>query len=152
MKQRSTLFSLLYYLLLPILYTACIYLVVFISRLIDDGFTLGTAILATYALIFVCLPLAIVILMRFSLLKWYVDPFAAAMAPLFLYGLVLLGNIKDYPIFSEAFVKTNHWLLSDKGCIPIIGMFIVGLIASISPARKNGANISYRLLHKILQK
>lgn len=81
MRKRMLFFHLAYYILSPLAYGAFFCCVTGLFHTTN----LGAAIAVTYGLMFLATPMVIVVLMRFSLLKWYVDPFAAAEIPLFLY-------------------------------------------------------------------
>ena len=151
MKKKLTLFSLLYYTLIPLVYVA---LFAFASLLLDasgSSGNLGAVIAATYALMFVAVPALTVILMRLSLLKWYVDPIAAAEIPLFLYGTMIVSQMKRAKPFSAAYLTVNESLCRDggEGLFFLIGLFVLALLASFSPARKKGESISYQLIAKV---
>jgi len=89
--------------------------------------------------------------MRFGLFKWYVDPIAAVEIPLFLYVGMLFNQAKRSGDLSSAFRLVNNDLGDDGGMgwLFLVGLFVFGLVMSLSFARKNGQSISYRLLSKI---
>ena len=96
-------------------------------------------------------PVLVAILMRFSLFKWYVDPIAAVEIPLFLYVGMLFNQMKRSSDLSSAFLLVNNKLDDDGGMgwLFLVGLFVFGLVMSLSFARKNGQSISYRLLERI---
>ena len=113
---------------------------------------LGAAILLTYGLLFLATPILVVLVMRFSLLKWYVDPLAALEVPLFLYiGMIINQMNRSGVQFYDAFLTINESLSADggSGWFYLIGLFVLGLIASFSLARIRGESICYRLIFKI---
>lgn len=114
---------------------------------------LGAAMALTYGLMFLATPIITALLMRLSLLKWYVDPFAAAEIPLFLYLSMIINQMKrSGESFFDAFFEYNQKLSADGGMgwFFLIGLFIFGLAASFSLARKRGESISYRLISKFV--
>lgn len=153
MKKRHIVFQLLYYILTVYVYMACFYAASLMLDLSGKADNLGSVIAVTYGVLFVMSPLIIVILMRFSLFKWYVDPIAAAEIPLFLYIQMLINQMKRSGSFSSAFLLVNNKLDDDSGTgwLFLVGLFILGLITSFSVARKEGKSISYRLLERLLQ-
>jgi len=78
-NKKVRLYQTLYYTLLPILYIVTFYTCSYIIYLLnnDEG-----VLMLGYIFLFVVSPVISLILMRFSMLKWYVDPFAAAEIPL----------------------------------------------------------------------
>ena len=114
---------------------------------------LGAAMTVVYGMLFLLTPVVVLTLMRFSLLKWYLDPIAAAEVPLFLYfGMILKQMSRSDIGFYEAMMKINGQLLADggEGMLFLVGLFLFGLAATFSVARKRGESISYRLLAKFL--
>lgn len=147
MRKKMLLFHLAYYILSLLIYVGFL----FISANLFQTSSLGAAIAVTYGLLFMATPIIIVVLMRFSFLKWYVDPFAAAEVPLFLYvGMILKRMSRSEIDFYDAFLKINGQLSADggEGWFFLIGLFVFGLVASVSLARKRGESISYRLISK----
>lgn len=144
MKKKTVFLQSLYYLLIPCVFLAFYYGA---SLLIPDNASLGTAIAATYGILFVGTPVVVAFLMRFSLLRWYADPFAAVEIPLLLYIMMLVSRMQRGNRFSVAFSELNH-SLSPEGWFFLIGLFLFGLIVSISPARKQGQNIIYKWIQK----
>lgn len=151
MKKKMLLLCLLYYILLPFIYAGGLYCIPFFMKLIGQPGNLGTAIVFTYIYWLVILPASILVLMRLSLLKWYVDPFAAAAAPLFYYANLLIGEMKQTGELQSALHLVNIELGDDGGVgwIALAGMFVFGLLASLSFARKRGESISFKLLAKV---
>ena len=142
MKKKIVLFSIAYY----ILYLLCYMGVLFGGAKLLKTNNLGNAIAHALLLMYVITPAMILGLCRFSLLRWYIDPIAAAIVPLFFYGGLIANEMTRGTAFAEAFTKTNN----EEGLLlVVIGLFLFGLLASFSPARKNGKSISYKLLNKI---
>ena len=145
MKKKIVLFSILYYILFLLCYMGAL----FVGTKLLRTDNLGEAIARTLLLMYVITPALILVLCRFSLLKWYVDPIAAAIVPLFFYGGLVANEMTRGTTFAEAFTQTNN----EQGLfLIVIGLFLFGLLASFSPARKNGKSISYKLLNKISSK
>lgn len=148
MRRRMLFFRLAYYILCPLAYGAIFCCA---TRLFHTT-NLGAAIAVTYGLMFLATPIIVAILMRFSLLKWYVDPFAAAEIPLFLYiGSVIVQMNRSGSSFFQALLTYNEKLSADggEGWFFHIGLFLFGLVASLSFARKREESISYKLIAKI---
>ena len=149
MRKKLLFFQLAYYVLCPLAYGAFFYC---ITRMFHTT-NLGEAIAVTYGLMFLATPMVIVVLMRFSLLKWYVDPFAAVEVPLLIYiGCVVSQMNRSGIPFFQALLEYNEKLSADGGegwCF-LIGLFLFGLVASLSFARKSGESISYKLISKIV--
>jgi len=145
MKKRITIWPIVYYLLLPCVYLAAYFLWDSIaSRGLPSS--LGSAWVQIAAMFFVATPVIILLFMRFSLLKWYVDPFAAAEVPLCLYGIMICNRMgRKGEGFLAAFADVNESLCEDGAVLLLflIGVFVFGLIASFSIARKNGKSIGY---------
>lgn len=150
MKKKIFLFQILYYILFLLCYAGVLYAAALLLKTND----LAKAVVRAVALLFVFTPLFIAVFTRFSLLKWYVDPIAAAIVPsLFYFGLVF-NELKARDSLGEAFATVNWALTNDSatGWLFLIGLFIFGLLVSISPARREGRSVSYRLLDKITAK
>ena len=152
MQKRTWPFQILYYVLVALIYigvlTCCAKL--FSVRDSEGYLNLGNVIVMTYLLVFFLTPVMIAALMRFSLLRWYVDPFAAAIVPLYFYFGMVINRVKRTGDWIKAFQDENASLSSNgDGWLFLIGLFLFGLACSFSIARKNGENISYKLLAKI---
>lgn len=144
MKKKVLILQLLYYLLIP-----CVFLVFFYgaSLLIPGNAGLGTVVTAVYGILFIGTPVVVAFLMRLSLLRWYVDPFAAVEIPLLLYIMMLVSRMQRGNSFAAAFSALNRSLVSE-GWLFLAGLFLLGLVASISPARKQGMNMIYQWIQK----
>ena len=151
MKKKMLLFCLLYYILLPLIYAGILYGSAFFMKLTGQSGDLGAAIVFAYIWLFAIMPASMLVLMRFSLLKWHVDPFAAAAAPLFYYANLLIGEMKQTGELQSALHLVSIELGDDGGVgwIALAGMFVFGLLASLSFARKRGESISFKLLAKV---
>ena len=149
MKKKLIIFQFLYYIFTVIVYMAFFYTVSLMLDIADAG--LGEAVFATYVALLFMTPVLVAFLMRFSLFKWYVDPIAAAVIPLFLYGSMIINTVRRSDRGLEsAFLVVNRELADDGGAgfIFLILLFAFGLIASFSVKRAQGKSISYRLLFK----
>ena len=151
MKNKHVIFHFLYYVLTVVVYMAFFCGASLMLDLTGKADNLGSVMAVTYGVLFVMTPVLVAILMRFSLFKWYVDPIAATEIPLFLYVAMLLNQAKRSGDLLSAFRLVNNDLGDDGGMgwLFLVGLFIFGLLASLSFARKNGQSISYRLLSKI---
>lgn len=147
MKKKIWLFQLAYYILIPLLFLFFYY---GFAKLFHTS-NLGEAIVFAYGLLFIATPCLIAVFMRFSLLKWYVDPLAATEVPLFLYiGMIITRINRSGISFYSAFLTVNNQLSAKggEGWFVLLGLFLFGLACSLSFARKNEKSISYRLITK----
>ena len=151
MKKKHVIFHFLYYVLTIVVYMAFFYAASLMLDLTGKADNLGSVMAVTYGVLFVMTPVLVAILMRFSLFKWYVDPIAAAEIPLFLYVAMLLNQAKRSGDLLSAFLLVNNKLDDDGGMgwLFLVGLFVFGLVMSLSFARKHGQSISYRLLEGI---
>lgn len=147
MKKKIVLIQVLYYILFLLCYIG--FALISVKLLRTDN--LGKVIVRTFFLVFVLTPAFIAVFARFSLFKWYVDPIAAAIVPLFFYIGIWTNQSKQLHSLSRGFLMANRDLADDSGAgwLFLIGLFVFGLLVSFSPARKAGRNISYRIIHKI---
>lgn len=154
MKKKHVIFHFLYYVLTMVVYMAFFYAASLMLDLTGKADNLGSVMAVTYGVLFVMTPVLVGVMMRFSLFKWYVDPIAAAEIPLFLYVAMLLNQAKRSDDLLSAFRLVNNDLGDDGGMgwLFLVGLFVFGLVMSLSFARKNGQSISYRLLTKISKK
>ncbi len=143
MKNKRIIPNVLYYILVPLVYflflsAASLF---FDSPKEDD---LGIVTASIYAVLYVLIgtPIITVVLMRFSLIKWYVDPFAALEIPAVIYILVFLNQKEKYDNLSKAFQEANEALPF------LLCVFIFALVASLSFERKEEKSISYKLISK----
>lgn len=147
--KKTTTFAILYYPTLILLYAAFLFLVSGLLGLSRGRDNLGFVIAVTYGVLFVGFPILVCVLMRFSLLKMIVDPIAAACCPAFLYGAMLVNEIRRGGHgLTAAFLTLNDKLSDDGGMgwVFLIGLFLLGLIASVSFARREGKSVSFRIL------
>ena len=151
MKNKHVIFHFLYYVLTIVVYMAFFYAASLMLDLTGKADNLGSVMAVTYGVLFVMTPVLVAILMRFSLFKWYVDPIVAAEIPLFLYVAMLLNQAKRSGDLLSAFRLVNNDLGDDGGMgwLFLVGLFVFGLVMSLSFVRKNGQSISYRLLERI---
>ena len=154
MKKITIGILLLNYLLIFLAFTAFCFLSSVLYRLSGGTENLGITIVFLYATVFVGIPIVIAVLMRFSLLPWFVDPFAASVVPLYLYFGMVLRQTKAEETVAAAFGHIHDKLNADSGMgwIFLAGLFLFGLLASCSFDRKEGKNIPCRLLSRILTK
>ncbi|MBR4000451.1 MAG: hypothetical protein IKI93_19155 [Clostridia bacterium] len=150
-KKKLVFLQLAYYAISLIVYILFFLGVSFLLDLSGEADNLGAVIAVTYGILFLMTPMLVGVLMRFSLLRWYVDPFAAAEIPLFLYLGMIVKQWKHAGELRAAFLLVNRQLADDggEGWFFIIGLFLFGLIMSLSFSRKKGRSISYRILSKI---
>lgn len=151
MKNKHVIFHFLYYALTIVVYMAFFYAASLMLDLTGKADNLGSVMAVTNGVLFVMTPVLVAILMRFSLFKWYVDPIAAAEIPIFLYASMLINQMKHSDSFVSALHLLNNKLGDDGGMgwLFLVGLFVFGLVMSLSFARKRGQSISYRLLAKI---
>ena len=151
MKQKTIIFHFLYYALTVIVYMAFFYALSLMLNLTGEADNIGSLIAVTYGVLFIMTPMLVAVLMRFSLFKWYVDPIAAVEIPLFLYVGMLFNQMKRSGDLRSAFLMVNNDLGDDGGMgwLFLVGLFVFGLVMSLSFARKKRQSISYRLLSKI---
>lgn len=151
MKKKFVIFQILYYPLTLLVYMAFFYMSSLLLKLSGEADNLGAAMAVTYGVLFLMTPILIAVLMRFSLLRWYIDPIAAAEIPVFLYLGMIFNQLKRSGEMKAAFLLVNNDLSDDGGMgwLFLIGLFVFGLVMSLSFARKNGKSISYRLLAKL---
>jgi hypothetical protein len=147
-KKKVILFGILYYFLAFAAYALCY---CFLALLPTKS--LGTAIVWTCGILFVMTPIAVVLIARFSLLKWWVDPFAALLVPLFFYISMVVTKLSRGASLRSAILLLSNDLGDDGGTGWgfLVCLFLLGLAASFSLARRKGKSISYRLLGRLLQ-
>ncbi len=140
MKKKHVIFHFLYYALTIIIYMAFFYMASLLLDLLGESDNLCAVMMVTYGVLYSMTPVLIAILMRFSLFKWYVDPIAAVEIPLFLYVGMLINHMKRSGDFTSAFRLVNNKLGDDGGMgwLFLIGLFVFGLVMSLSFARKKG--------------
>ena len=148
MKKKLVIFHILYYVLTLLIYIAFFYAISLLFKLSGEADNLGAAMAVIYGTLFLMTPLLTAVLMRFSLLRWYVDPIAAAEIPLFLYLSMIWSQLRRSGELKAAFLLVNSQLADDGGMgwLFIIGLFVIGLLMSLSFARTKGQSISYRIL------
>ncbi|MBQ4297940.1 MAG: hypothetical protein II771_06560 [Clostridia bacterium] len=93
-------------------------------------------------------------MMRFSPLRFYIDPFAAAEIPLFLYLAMILNGLKSAGGVRSAFLLVNRRLADDggMGVLFLAGLFLFGALFSFSVKRKRGQSVAYRIIERPSQK
>lgn len=153
MRKKMIVWHVLYY----VLFFALLYLMYwFMDLFIELSGRKSFKFLRTviYAFLFIGTPFLIAVLTRFSLLKWYLDPFAAALVPLYYYLRMIFNSMKKTGDLPAAFQRATQLLSANggEGWLLLIVTFVFGLLASFSLARKKGESISYRLLAKISAK
>ena len=149
MKKKLLLFHFAYYILFLLLYVCFFYGSSWLFGKSGATDNLGAVIFYTLLLLYVATPVLIATLMRFSLLKWYVDPIAAAEIPLFFYSFMIFKQFRHTGNLLLAIQDIHADLSADgSGWLFLIGLFVFGLLASFSRTRKQGKSISYRLFFK----
>ena len=101
-------------------------------------------------LFLVATPVIVAILTRFSLLKWYVDPIAAAEVPIAIYILTKMCGLRMIVYDLVAGYHVNYGEDGGKSWLFFACLFVISLAASFSLARKRGESISYRAISKFL--
>lgn len=94
---------------------------------------LVAAILFIYGYFYAVLPCVIFILMRFSMLRWYLDPFAATEIPLTLLLMLLAGYLRKFGFQGEALRRLGSFLGRNWGWLPAV--FLYALCCSFSLRR-----------------
>ena len=153
MSKRMPLYRILYYVVFLLAFLGCLWLVMWLASL-RSPVGLGTAVMMVYILVFLCIPVGVAIFARLSLLRWYVDPFAAALVPLALYFIMVIDKIEIAGGLWPAFAMINQSLIhkNGEGLLYFIGLFVFGLVASISVARKEGRSISFQWIEMLESK
>ena len=148
MKKKQWVLQLVYYFLIGLLFIGFQYVTV--GLLERTSPSLGLIEAYIYAMLFVGIPVFAAVLMRFSLLKWYVDPFAAAVIPVCYHMEMVMKTMEKTPGFFAAWGETTMSLFGENRNLGLflVGLFALGLLASFSPARKRGESIAYKLLGK----
>ena len=153
MSKRMPLYRILYYVVFLLAFLGCLWLVMWLASL-RSPVGLGTAVMMVYILVFLCIPIGVTIFARLSLLRWYVDPFAALLVPMSLYFILVLDKIELFGGFWGAFEHVNQTMLHNhgEGLLYFIGLFLFGLAVSFSPARKEGRSISFQWIEMLESK
>lgn len=153
MKRPHWIVHILYYSLSLLVYLGVFHGIAFLLKLSGESDNLGAVIVVSYGLMFFVMPLLTVILVRFSLLRWYVDPFAAALFPFFLCVLMFIDKMREYGTFIASVSAVNASLCRNggEGWLWVCSMFLFGLAFSFSFARPEAESISYKLLAKLLR-
>ena len=123
--KTKRLLMLLYYIFVPAVYLLHIRLAALWLKHAGGASNIGAVLVTVYGVFLVGIWVLIALLMRFSLLKWYVDPFAAAEAPLLMYVLMIAGQMKQAKSLHAALRLTNRELCDDGGMgwILLIALF-----------------------------
>ena len=147
MKRRLILLSGAYYLSIFLIHVVCYFVIWMMSHVFTD---LSDTVALVCGYVFILTPFITLIMMRFSFLKWYVDPFAAAEFPLLGYVYFIINQMKRGEDFISAVSNVNSSLIENGGMLIMIllGLFIFGIISSFSIARVRGKSISYVLFVK----
>ncbi len=145
--MKKTFSHFIYYLILPICYLSLLYLTSALLDLTGGKDNLGAAMAATYGFLFLSTPILTLILMRFSMLPWIVDPFAAAALPLTLYLGMIFTVYRRCCDLIRAFGDVCISLADDggEGYLFLCGMFVFGLVCSISFRRMKGDHLPGRI-------
>lgn len=154
MRKISAGIHLLNYTLILLTFVAFCFLFSWLYRMSGGAENIGIALVFIYTTVFVGMPIVIALLMRFSLLPWYVDPIAAALVPLYLYFGMVIKRAASEESITAAFTHIHKTLNTDcgMGWLFLAGLFLFGLLASFSFDRKEGKSRSYRLLSRLLPK
>ncbi len=143
-----------YYLAVPL----CIYLLFplfnWMMDITDFPLDLGAILLAINCLLWIALPSLVAILMRFSMLPWPVDPFAAAEPPLFICAAILFSAYRRSGSMAKALSELRIELADDGGMLIylLIGLFIFSLLCSLSLRRMAGDHLPGRIWRFVRRK
>ena len=151
MKRAKSILSVFYYALVPTLFYLFMYAFSFALERTKGKDNLGVVIAAVYGFLFIFTPILIAVLMRFSPIKWVIDPFAALEIPLFLYAGMILKDIERSNLgLISSFSIVNNKLNDDGGIgwVFLIGIFFFGVVCSISYSRVKGSSAFYKLTGK----
>ncbi len=142
-----------YYLALPLCYWSVLGLTSVLLKLTGGSGNLGAAMAATYGFLFLATPILICILMRFSMLPWVVDPFAALALPLSLYLGMLFTVYRRCGDLLRAVDDVSISLADDggEGYLFLCGMFAFGLVCSISFRRMRGDHLPGRIRRSVAE-
>ena len=154
MKKSHLIYQILYYLLTYAVYFGgLLFSALFVQATLPSVGLTGLVVIL-YLLFLHGIPIVVIVMMRFSLLKWYIDPFAASIAPLWFYSMVLFSKLDKCGDIGAAIANANKSMSvgNPDGWFVMVVLFLVGLIASFSPARKRGESLGYRLLALITKK
>ncbi len=123
-------------------------------NLTDAPLDLGTLVIATYGFLLCGFPCLIALLMRFSMLPWPVDPFAAAEIPLTFCAVLLIGRVRRTGALSGAWTWLEEQLADDGGFLAfvLIVMFLYGLLCSLSFRRMKGDHLPGRIWRFVRRK
>ncbi|MGM9643353.1 MAG: hypothetical protein ACI3XI_09110 [Eubacteriales bacterium] len=152
MKTKAVLKHVVYYVAVPVLICAfCLF-----SALLFELFKVkennGAVVAAIYVGIFIVitLPIITVVLMRFSPLRFVVDPFAAFEVPLTLCAVIVASQlIKGSSIRLALAALTDDWAaVATMFAI----LFAIGLVGSLSFARPRGSGLTDRIIARIATK
>ncbi len=150
MKKRRIVYSVLYYCLVPAVFFGVLCLLSALLSAAKARDDLGTVVFAAYAFVFFAAPVIDAVMMRFSPLRFYIDPFAAAEIPFFLYLAMILNGLKSAAGVRSAFLLVNRRLTDDggMGVLFLAGLFLFGALFSFSVKRKHGQSVAYRIIEK----
>ena len=154
MKKKLILYSVLYYCLIPAVFRGIMLLLSALLSITKSRDNIGAVIIAALVFLYVAIPVVDAVLMRFSPLRFYVDPFAAAECPLFMYLALIISRLRSTDSVRNAFLIVNQDLADDYGMgfFILTGLFIIGVLFSLSIKRRYGQSIAYRIINKTFQK
>ena len=143
MKRRVTVCQIVYYLLVPAVFFGMVALTVRLFRTMSDEIRPVAS-----AAFLIATPVAAAVLMRFSLLRRYLDPPAALEIPLTLYAAMIANQLKETGELLSALRLVNRKLADDGGMgFRLLGaLFVLALACSFSIRRKRGESLAYRIL------
>ncbi len=151
MKRKLLVFGVLYYPLMLLIFAVSFKAFSLLPALLTKPLSAGTAVVFSYLALFIGAPLLVILLTRFSMLRWYVDPIAAIMIPAYIYFSMILTQTGEADGLRAAFLLVNDKLSDDGGIgwMLFAALFLFGLASSFSIARTKGKSISYRLVDKL---
>lgn len=146
--RRIWPYQALYYLFIPVVFF--LYLKLCSSVFLSGESSLGKVVAVVYGVLFIGTPALILFLMRFSLLKWYFDPIAAAEIPFFFCIGMIVKQMNRGSSLGSSLSLVRVQLLDDggEGLWFLLCIFCFGVISSFSLKRKDEESIAYRILNK----
>ena len=146
--KRIWPYQALYYLFIPVVFF--IYLKLCSAVFLSGGSSLGKVVAVVNCVLFIGTPVLILFLMRFSLLKWYFDPIAAAEIPFFFCMGMIIKQMNRGSSLVSSLSLVRAELLDDggEGLWFLLGIFCFGVLSSFSLKRKAEESIAYRIVNK----
>ena len=157
MKNRQNLFVFLYY---PAVFIIALLLLCLANVIISfyplNAHTFGNGLLIFLLVFFVVAPCVIAVASRFSLLKWRLDPFVAAVYPLLIVIWVFSNTVLQTPDLATAISRFVEKLINISSLFSLAPTLIISYIfvlaSSYSVAGVKGESVGFKLLSKLNNK